>query len=284
MRKKHLSDKIIKLIKSALKEDIGRKDITSHSIISPNERCDFIIALKEDAVICGMDIVLKVFEILKSDLKISYRVKDGEYLSKNSILLKANGIARNVLSGERVALNFLQRLSGIATLTRKYYEEIKNTKAKLLDTRKTTPLLRDIEKYAVKVGGGENHRFGLFDAVLIKENHLQIEAKRSERKIFTAVKKAKDKNKNIKVEVEVSNLDELKEALDAGADIILLDNMSVLDVKKSVMLCGGKAKLEASGGITLENIRKYAITGIDYISVGALTHSFKSIDITLRVF
>jgi len=272
------------IIKSALNEDMGSGDRTTNAIVSKFEHCDFIIALKEDAVVCGMPVVLKVFDFLSAKLEIEYCVEDGEYLSKGSILLKASGLAKAILSGERTALNFLQRMSGIATLTRKYAEKISGLKTKILDTRKTTPVLRAFEKYAVMIGGGVNHRYNLNDGILIKENHLKIVSKYYENYITYAVKKAKRQNKKYQVEVEVMNFKELKEAVEAGADRILLDNMSVNQVRKAVQYVKGRAKLEASGGITEKNIRKYAETGVDYISVGALTHSFKSVDITLRVF
>ena len=273
--------KIDKIIALSLKEDIGTGDITSKSIIGPQEQAQFIISLKEDAVICGLLIVKHVFQELKADLKFSHCVREGEFLPAGSIILKATGRARAILTGERTALNFMQRLSGIATMTRKYVEAVKGYPVKILDTRKTLPRFRYMEKYAVRAGGGTNHRFGLYDQVLIKENHVFMEARKGPGSIRRCVEKARRKNPGTIVEVETTTMAEVQEAFEAGADIILLDNMSVTQVKRAVKMLKGRVKTEVSGGVNLKNIRFYAAAGVDYISIGSLTHSVKAIDMSL---
>ncbi len=220
-------------------------------------------------MIAGFDVAKWVFEELGEVGFISL-VKEGEWIKPGRIAI-IKGKARVLLTGERVALNFLQRLSGIATLTRRFVDRVKGTGVKILDTRKTTPGLRYLEKYAVRVGGGFNHRFGLFDAVLIKDNHIEIAGG-----VGNALKK-------VRGEIEVKNLDELREALDNGAERVLLDNMSIETLKKAVHIARGKAKVEVSGGVNLENVREIALTGCDYISVGMLTHSAKALDISLEI-
>lgn len=270
------------LIKQSLNEDIGSGDITTDALIPKDLVVNAKIIAKENGIIAGLKIAEKVFKQLDAKIKFHTKLHDGDQISKSTIIAEISGNARSILKAERTALNFLQRLSGIATLTRKFTNKIKGTNAKILDTRKTTPLFRRLEKDAVKAGGGFNHRIGLFDQVLIKDNHLAII-----KDIETAVKKAK---KYGKVEVEVKNVKELKSALNTNVDIILLDNMPIKKIKESVALIhkwnkmnNSNIKIEASGGINLGNVRSIAKAGVDYISVGALTHSAKAVDISLKM-
>jgi nicotinate-nucleotide pyrophosphorylase (carboxylating) len=276
-------EKIDGIIAHSLKEDIGSGDITANAIAGPDDIVDFVICLREEAVICGIPIMLHVFRRLGANLRIQHCAKEGEHLSRGSIVIKARGRARAILTGERTALNYMQRLSGIATVTRRYIEAVKGLPVRILDTRKTLPRFRYVEKYAVRVGGGTNHRFGLYDQVLIKENHLKLEAQRGPGFIRRAVEKARRKNPGIGVEIEAETLSEVRESLDAGADTILLDNMTVGQVRKAMKIIKGKVKVEVSGGVTLRKVRSYARTGVDFISIGALTHSVKAIDMTLEV-
>lgn len=265
-------------LKEFLLEDIGVKDITTDSLDVDRKARGHFIA-KDDGVLAGIDFAISIFKILDENLKVITYKKDGSSVKKGDVLLEIEGNGKALLKGERTALNITQRLSGIATLTRKYVERLEGTKTKLLDTRKTTPGFRYFEKYAVKVGGGENHRFALYDMVMIKDNHILLAGSISE-----AVKQIKKKvSPMVKIEVEVSNLEELKEALECDVDIIMLDNMNLEDMKEAVKLVNGKVKLEASGNITLDNIREVALTGVDFISTGATIHSSKWLDISMRV-
>lgn len=265
-------DNISKIIEEALKEDIGVEDITTNSIVPKNEKLKAVFLAKEDGVIAGLDIAKEVLKTLDKEIIFEKEVEDGAHVKSGKIIARIEGNARAILTGERVALNFLQRLSGIATLTNKFVALAGKLKVK--DTRKTTPGLRVLEKYAVKVGGGTNHRMRLDDAVLIKDNHIMFAGSVTE-----AIKRAKATGKEI--EVEVTNLNELKEAIDAKADSILLDNMSVGEIKKAVKIAKG-IETEISGGVNIKNIKKFANTGATYISVGALTHSPKGLDISLE--
>ena len=267
---------IDEIIRLSLEEDIGHGDITTDFIdVDDTTSVAFMIA-KQDLVLAGINVAIKVFRSIDPNLKIIIYKKDGDWVIKGDDLIKIEGKTSSILKAERVALNFVQRLSGIATKTRSYVNELDGSNTKLLDTRKTTPLLRNLEKYAVKIGGGYNHRFGLYDMIMIKENHI-----RAAKGITAAVQKIKMKNTSYKIEVEVTNLDELKEAVNAGVDRALLDNMSVEMMKKAVDSYHDSIELEASGNITIENINKVAKTGVDYISSGSLTHSYKSMDISL---
>ena len=261
------------LIKQALKEDIGREDITTNAIVPITKKIRAIVVVKENGVIAGLDIVKQAFKELDRKIIFIKKVNDGDFVKKGKIIAEIKGSARAVLTGERVALNILQRLSGIATLTRKFVKLA--GKIKIKDTRKTTPGLRELEKYAVKVGGGTNHRIRLDDAVLIKDNHIKIAGSVTE-----AIRRAKKIGK--KIEVEVTNMKELKEAIGENADSILLDNMTPNQIKKAKSFAKGKI-LEVSGGTNLKNIRSFAKTGVDYISVGALTHSPRALDMSLEV-
>lgn len=268
-----------KFITQALEEDLGNEDVTTDTLISSEALATASIVAKQPLVLAGLDVAKKVFEHLNAQIEWKPKKKDGEVLKRDEILATVEGNARAILKGERVALNFLQRLSGVATLTRQFVDKVEGTGVRILDTRKTTPGLRALEKYAVQMGGANNHRLGLFDRYLIKDNH--IAALGSISKAIEAVL-AKRKN-GLLVEVEVKNFEELKEALGNSVDIILLDNFSVSQVKEALTLKKGRIKFEASGGITLNNVLDYAKTGVDFISVGALTHSAPAVDISLQI-
>ena len=265
-------------LKEFLYEDIGTGDITTDNLDIDRKVIGYFVA-KEDGILAGIEFAIQIFKILDKDLRVISYKKDGSVIKRGDILLEIEGNGKSLLKGERTALNITQRLSGIATLTRKYVEKLEGTKTKLLDTRKTTPGFRYFEKYAVKVGGGENHRFALYDMVMIKDNHISLAGS-----IGKAVKQIKDKvSPMVKIEVEFSNLEELEEALICDIDIIMLDNMNLEDMRKAVNIVNGKVKLEASGNITLENIKDVALTGVDYISTGATIHSSKWLDISMRI-
>jgi nicotinate-nucleotide pyrophosphorylase (carboxylating) len=265
------------IIKNALTEDISGEDITTVATVSESSTSIVDLIAKEDGLVAGLAVFKRVYEIL-GDVEVTLFKKDGDEVNPGMLLAEIKGSTRNLLSGERVALNFLQRMSGIATLTNKYVQEISGTNAKLLDTRKTTPGLRILEKYSVKIGGGENHRFNLSDGVMLKDNHIAAAGG-----IKKAVSNAKATTSFVrKIEVEVENIDMLIEAIEADADIIMLDNMSISTMKEAVKIVGYRALTEASGNITLENIRAVAETGVDYISVGALTHSYKALDLSMK--
>jgi nicotinate-nucleotide pyrophosphorylase (carboxylating) len=267
------------IISIALNEDCGVGDLTTSSIIPSDLAAGGEFLAKEDFVLAGWQVVVRAFQRVSASISAETGFRDGDFVPKSSVLGCIRGPAAKLLTGERVALNFLQRLCGIATLTQKYVKAVSGTGAEILDTRKTTPGLRLLEKYAVRVGGGKNHRFGLYDGVLIKENHITAAGG-----IKKAVLAARSKIDHLKkIEVEVTNLEELAQALDAGADAILLDNMSVNQVKQAVEWVNSRALLEASGGIHLEKVREYALTGVDFISVGALTHSVRAVDISLEL-
>jgi nicotinate-nucleotide pyrophosphorylase (carboxylating) len=265
------------IIKNALKEDISSEDISTVSTVRETSISKVDLIAKEEGIIAGLAVFKRVFELL-GGVEVTLLKKDGDTVKPGMLLADIKGSTRNLLSGERVALNFLQRMSGIASLTNKYVQALKGSNTKLLDTRKTTPGLRILEKYSVKVGGGENHRFNLSDGVMLKDNHIAAAGG-----IKNAVKLAREATSFVrKIEVEVENMDMLFEALEAGADIIMLDNMSISAMKEAVKIIGYKALTEASGNITLENIREVAETGVDYISVGALTHSYKVLDLSMK--
>lgn len=266
------------LILNALKEDITSEDITTNSVMPNYQLGEVELICKEDGVIAGLEVFKRVFELLDEDTEVAFYCKDGDKVKNGEKLGVIKGDIRVLLSGERTALNFLQRMSGIATYTRNIADLLKGSKTKLLDTRKTTPNMRVFEKYAVKVGGGYNHRFNLSDGILLKDNHIGAAGGVKE-----AVKMAKEYAPFVrKIEIEVENLEMLKEALEAGADIIMLDNMSVEDMKEAVRLTQGKAETECSGNVTKENVAKLVDIGVDYISSGALTHSSPILDLSLK--
>ena len=266
------------MILSALKEDITSEDITTNSVMPEYQLGEVELICKEDGVIAGLDVFKRVFELLDANTEVTFFCKDGDRAENGQKLGIVKGDIRVLLSGERTALNYLQRMSGIATYTRKIADLLEGSKTKLLDTRKTTPNMRVFEKYAVKVGGGYNHRFNLSDGILLKDNHIGAAGGVKE-----AICMAKEYAPFVrKIEVEVENLDMLRDALEAGADIIMLDNMSVEDMKEAVRLTAGKAETECSGNVTKENVAKLVDIGVDYISSGALTHSSPILDLSLK--
>ncbi len=266
------------LILSALKEDITSEDISTNSVMRHYQLGEVQLICKEDGVIAGLDVFKRVFELLDEKTEVTFFCADGDTVKNGQKLGVIRGDIRVLLSGERTALNFLQRMSGIATYTRTIADLLKGSKTKLLDTRKTTPGMRVFEKYAVKVGGGYNHRHNLSDGILLKDNHIGAAGGVKE-----AVYMAKEYAPFVrKIEIEVENLDMLKEALEAGADIIMLDNMSVEDMKEAVRLAAGRAEIECSGNVTKENVARLVNIGVDYISSGALTHSSPILDLSLK--
>ncbi|WP_409069757.1 carboxylating nicotinate-nucleotide diphosphorylase [Clostridium sp. FAM 1755] len=264
-------------LKSALKEDIYFQDITTESIFKENKKAKIDLIAKEDGIIAGLEVFKRVF-LLIGDVHTNFYINEGEKVTKDQKIGEIIGDIKTLLTGERVALNFLQRMSGIATLTRQFTYELKNTKTKLLDTRKTTPNLRVFEKYAVRIGGAFNHRLGLSDGILIKDNHINAAGG-----IKSAVALIKNNAPFVrKIEVEVENLEQLKEAIDCKVDIIMLDNMSLTMLKKAISIIDGRSITEASGNITIDRIKDVADCGVDYISTGALTHSFKVLDLSIK--
>ena len=266
------------LIMSALREDITSEDITTNSVMRTYQKGEVELICKQDGTIAGLEVFKRTFELLDPDTEVILNAKDGDAVKNGDKLGIVRGDIRVLLSGERTALNYLQRMSGIATYTNSIVKLLEGSKTKLLDTRKTTPNMRVFEKYAVKAGGGCNHRYNLSDGILLKDNHIGAAGGVKE-----AVKKAKEYAPFVrKIEIEVENLDMLKEALEAGADIIMLDNMSVEDMKEAVKLVAGKAETECSGNVTKENVARLADIGVDYISSGALTHSAPILDLSLK--
>lgn len=267
------------IIETALAEDIGSGDITTKATVEAHKEGEADIVAKEDIIVAGIPIAEAVFKTVDERLVFKAGVNDGDNVKKGKTLATVSGKISSILTAERVALNFLQRLSGVATLTRQYVDKVKGFKTKILDTRKTTPGLRILEKYAVRMGGGFNHRFGLCDGFLIKDNHIAAVGS-----IAEAVFKARENSPhNMLIEVEVKNLKEVREAVIAGADIILLDNMKPAVMRKAVNIIGKAALVEASGGVNLTNVRVIAKTGVDFISAGALTHSARAVDMSLEV-
>jgi nicotinate-nucleotide pyrophosphorylase (carboxylating) len=261
-------------VRAYLAEDVGDGDLTSASVVPEGATLRASLLLKERGVVCGLGVAESVFRELDPDVRFEPLVADGD--EARGEVARVEGNARALLTGERTALNLLGRLSGIATLTRRYVDAVAGTGATILDTRKTTPGLRALEKLAVRCGGGENHRFGLYDGILIKDNHLRIAGG-----IAAAVRAAS--GQGVPVEVECETLPDVREAVDAGADIVLLDNMTPPDLRDAVQLVAGRARTEASGGVTLETVNAVARTGVDFISVGALTHSARSLDVSMEV-
>ena len=267
------TEEIRRAVRLALEEDVGTGDVTSAATIPEDARATAVMVARQPLVLAGVAFAEAAFDASKT----TCHIKDGERAPKGAKLLAVEGKARSILTAERVALNFVQRLSGIATLTRQFVDAVRGTGAKILDTRKTTPGWRRFEKYAVHCGGGQNHRFGLFDMVLIKDNHLAAVGG----DITVAVQAARKKSPALKIEVEADTLEQAGAAAEAGADIILLDNMTLEQLRAAVKLIASRCKTEASGGVTLATVRHIAETGVDYISVGALTHSAPAVDIAL---
>ncbi len=266
------------IIEQALAEDVGDGDVTTEATIAPDALSTAVVLAKQDLVLAGLDVSREVFQVLDPAVQFTANAKDGDRIPSGVEIARLSGRTRVLLSGERVALNLLQHLSGIATLTAKYVEHIKGTTAQVLDTRKTIPGLRQLEKYAVKIGGGRNHRMGLYDMVLIKDNHIKAAGS-----IADAVRGARDQSHGLPIEVETRDLAEVNEALAAKVDIIMLDNMPLDRMRAAVKLISGKAKIEASGNVTLDTIRSIAETGVDYISSGSLTHSAPAADISMKI-
>jgi len=267
------------LIEISLQEDIGTGDITTENLIGPDIRGRGFLIAREPLILAGIDVAQRVFEILDSEVETESRFNDGDLVVDKEVILSVDGSLQTLLMGERTALNFLQRLSGIATSVSSYLKELEDKDVRLVDTRKTAPGWRVLEKYAVRIGGANNHRMGLFDGVLIKDNHIAV---------CGGVKEAIDRIRNrishlLKIEIEVSNLSQVQEALDAGADVIMLDNMDIPQIKAAVKIINGKAQVEVSGGVTKENLIGLANTGVDIISSGALTHSAGCVDISMRI-
>jgi len=281
------NEKILPLIKMALKEDIGRGDVTSELIVPPKKSIKAVILAKEDGVVCGLGVARLAFKTVDKKIRFRATAAEGKKVKAGRILARLEGEARNILKAERVALNFLGRLSGIATLTNKFVRRVVPYRVKIMDTRKTTPGLRILEKYAVRCAGGFNHRMGLCDQILIKDNHLCVVRKKTLQGIIKKVKQKRPKG--MKVEVEVTNLRQFKQALEGKPDIIMLDNFKLKDIRKAVKMRNESRianrelpKIEISGGVSLNNVRKIAACGAEMISVGELTHSAKALDVALN--
>ena len=271
------TDTVERVVHAALAEDIGAGDVTTDATIPADAVGVADLLVKEAGVVCGVRVAETTFRALDPDIRFEALASDGDFVEPPAVVARISGSERAILTGERVALNFLGRLSGIATLTRRYVDALEGTGTTVLDTRKTTPGLRELEKYAVACGGGRNHRFGLDDAVLVKDNHL-----RAAGSVPAAVELVRAATA-LPIELECDTLDQVAEALAVGVDAILLDNMSLDQLREAVDLTGGRARLEASGGVTLDTIRAIAETGVDEISVGALTHSARSLDVSLEL-
>jgi len=270
---------LIPVIRHALSEDIGSGDITTLCTVKENIWLRGRLIAKDDGVIAGCEVFSRTLRMLDNRIEVDWFVSDGDWVSAKMLLAEVNGPGQAMLTGERTALNFLQRMSGIATASSRFQEAVAGTKAVILDTRKTVPCLRVLDKWAVKIGGGQNHRFGLFDMVLIKDNHISAAGS-----ITNAVNLVREKDsENRLIEVEVKNLTELEEALQLNINRILLDNMSPDQMREAVKMTNGRAELEASGNVTIDNIRSIAETGVDYISSGSLTHSVRALDISFLI-
>lgn len=272
------------IIEKALIEDLKDGDHTSRSCIPKNAQGQAKLLVKGDGVIAGIRVAKKVFEAVDATLEVTQNMEDGDQVKKNDIAFTVKGSSQSILSAERLALNLMQRMSGIASITAEYVKKCHGTSAKVLDTRKTTPNLRMLEKEAVLLGGGMNHRFGLYDMIMIKDNHIDFAGGIPQ--ALHAVKKYQEQHQlNLKVEIEARNLAEVQEVIDVNlCDRVMLDNFSIKDTKEAVKLVNGKFETESSGGITLDTIQSYAQCGVDFISVGALTHSVKSLDLSLKAF
>lgn len=274
---KELHASILECIRRALDEDIGTGDVTTDSIVPAAARLSGNVVAKQSGVIAGLEVAKMVFEQLSRDVGFTANMSEGSSVEKGTVVAQVKGSARALLTGERTALNLLGRMSGIATLTRQFVEAVAGTNAVILDTRKTAPGLRAVDKLAVRLGGGQNHRTGLFDMVLIKDNHIDFAGS-----ITAAVERVRVNGTELVIEVEVRTLDDLREALDRNVERVLLDNMTIETMRQAVAINAGRAKLEASGNIMLQSVRAVAETGVDFISVGALTHSAPVFDVSLK--
>jgi nicotinate-nucleotide pyrophosphorylase (carboxylating) len=269
------------LVRAALAEDVGSGDVTTLATVPVNTPCVALMRAREPLVVAGLALAEAAFRLCAPKLKVQMLARDGSRIRRGGVLMRISGPARALLTAERVALNFVQRLSGVATLTSQFVQAVEGTRAKILDTRKTTPGWRRLEKYAVACGGGRNHRFGLHDMVLIKDNHLFAVRAAKPNAIAAAVQRARSRYPKLKVEVEADTLEQVEQAVQAKADFVLLDNMTNAQLRKAVTLSGGRVLTEASGGVNLKTVRAIAETGVDFISVGALTHSARAVDIGL---
>jgi nicotinate-nucleotide pyrophosphorylase (carboxylating) len=276
-------DYVDKIVEIALAEDVGKGDVTSESLIPDSMQGKAYMLIKENGVISGTEVVKRVFQHVDPQIKIEIKIVDGTPVKKKDIAMLISGNVRSILKAERVALNFFQRMSGIATTTAQYVAKVKGLNVDIADTRKTTPVLRLLEKYSVLMGGGRNHRMDLNEAVLIKDNHFAALRALGLKYQDIITKARRNAPAGIKIEAEATTLQEVKEAAEVGVDIIMLDNMNLADMKEAVRIIAGRAEVEASGGINLKTVRAVAETGVDFISVGALTHSCKALDISLEV-
>lgn len=274
----HIPFNVKNIIRLALEEDIGNGDITTTLLVPEEQNAKALIIAKGSFIVAGLPFVEEAFNTIDQGIEFKILFGDGLKVRKGDIIAEINGRTRTLLSCERVSLNILQRLSGIATLTNAFVDKVRGLDVKIIDTRKTTPCMRFMEKYAVKVGGGSNHRFGLYDCILIKDNHIEAVGS-----IKNAIIAARGANHLLKTEIEVENLNDLKEALKAGVDIVMLDNMSVEDMREAVKTAKGKVIIEASGNVNLNNVRGIAETGVDMISIGAITHSAPAVDISMKI-
>jgi nicotinate-nucleotide pyrophosphorylase (carboxylating) len=273
---------ILKTISDALKEDVKNGDITTKATISKSKKATGKFLVKAEGIIVGLEIAKAVFKTVDPKIKFEIKIKDGSKVKYGDVAAIVSGKAQSLLTAERTALNFLQRMSGIATSANNYSEIVKHTKAKVIDTRKTVPGLRTLDKLAVKLGGCANHRIGLYDMFLIKDNHIEV-AGSITKAVEACVKYNKKHRTKFKIEVETKNLKEVEEAIKTKADIIMLDNFEIDEMKKAVKIINGKCKVEASGGVNLDTVKAIAETGVDFISVGALTHSVNALDISLEI-
>lgn len=272
-----VSEPIKKIIKYALAEDIGTGDITTQVTVSPRKKGKAIAVAKENFVVAGIDVFVETFRFLDETIRVKILIDDGRRAKKEDALVQISGNLSDILQAERVALNLFQRMCGIATLTAEYVKAVRGTNAIILDTRKTAPGLRILDKMAVRIGGGRNHRIGLYDGILIKDNHIEAAGS------IAAAVKAQRKNPFMKIEVETRNIKEVKEALKCNVDVIMLDNMNIPVMKKAIEMINGRVLIEASGNVSLENVADIAKIGVDFISVGELTHSVRAADISLKI-
>jgi len=271
-----------KILLDALNEDIGEGDHSSLAVISPDAFGEAVLIAKQTGIVAGLRVVNRLFELFDSSLHADFLFEDGDSIEPGNEIMRLRGLSLSILQTERLALNIVQRMSGIATQTEKYVEKLKGTKTKVLDTRKTTPNLRLLEKEAVMIGGGENHRMGLYDMVMLKDNHIDF-AGGIEKAIIQTNSYLREKKKNLKIEIEVRNISELREVMEIGGiNRIMLDNFTPEETRVAISMIGGKYQTESSGGITLDTIRDYALAGVDYVSVGALTHQIFSLDLSLK--
>ena len=276
-------DIVARIVAAAIEEDVGTGDVTTNSVVDKTRQARAHIVVEEDCVVAGIPVAQLLYETLDEELDFQKEVEDGKEVQGGSVIARLFGSARTILTGERVALNFLQRLSGVATLTSRFVGKTKQYGTKIMDTRKTTPGLRYLEKYAVVVGGGSNHRMGLYDMFLIKDNHLRAVNEDKGQAVATAIKRARKFNPNVQVEIEVETLQEFEQAMTAQPDMILLDNMPVAEIAEAVKLARGEVVLEASGGIIHETVEEVARTGVDCISIGTLTTAARGINMKLEL-